>query len=153
MDGVGSDRCAVWLFIEDFFSIKLQARRVPPCAPSATQVYDSMQEIPCRSRLTWPNYGSKSTPGSIVLREMPGDAGQGTSRDCRHRRRGGERQPRLGGRGSGRIPEREAADSIMKHHRVHLPQVELYLLRFFREGNQVTHVNPPLGRECRFTRL
>ena len=41
-----------------------------------------------------------------------------------------------------RIPEREAANSILKHHNVHLRQTDLCLPCFFRKGNQVVHVNP-----------
>ena len=59
-------------------------------------MYDSMQEIPYLSRLTWSNRGAKWTPGSVVLREARGHAGERGSLDCRHARRGGERQPRLG---------------------------------------------------------
>lgn len=53
-------------------------------------------------------------------------------------------------RGAGRIPEREAAYSILKHHHVHLHQAELYLPRFFHKGNQIVHVNPLLRRDCLF---
>ena len=56
-----------------------------------------MQEIPYLSHLTWPNHGAKSTPGSVVLREARGDAGERRSRDWRHARRGDERQWRGGG--------------------------------------------------------
>ena len=51
-----------------------------------------MQEIPYLSRLTWPNLGAKWTPGSVVLREARGDAGERGSWNYRHARRGGERQ-------------------------------------------------------------
>ena len=56
------------------FSIIRQAPHVPTCDACATQVYDSMQEISCLSRLTWPNHGAKWTPGCVELREARGDA-------------------------------------------------------------------------------
>ena len=48
-----------------------------------------MQEIPYLQPLTAPDRGFKPAPGSILLRELPRDAGERGSRDCR---RGGERQ-------------------------------------------------------------
>ena len=50
-------------------------------------------------------------------------------------------------RESSRIPEREAADSILKHHHVHLHQAGLYLPRFFRKGNQALP-NQSRGAAC-----
>ena len=44
---------------QGIFSIILQAPHDPTSAPCATQLYDSMQEIPYMSGLTWPNRGSK----------------------------------------------------------------------------------------------
>ena len=43
--------------------------------------------ILCRtyhSGLTWPNLGSKWTPGCVVLRGARGDAGERGSQDCRY---------------------------------------------------------------------
>ena len=79
-----------------------------------------MQEIPYLSRLIWPNRGSKWTPGSVVLREARSDARERGSRDCRHARRGGERQPRLGVRRlyEGVYCARGQAENLIKRHRV-----------------------------------
>ena len=57
-------------------------------------------------------------------------------------------------REAGRVPEREAADSILKYCHAHMHQAGIYLPRFFRKGNQVVHINPLPGRgDCLFSRL
>ncbi|MCY3755534.1 MAG: hypothetical protein OXG99_15780, partial [Alphaproteobacteria bacterium] len=55
--------------------------------------------------------------------------------------------------GASRFPEREAADSVLKHHHVHPHQAGLYLPRFFRKGNQILHVNPFPGKARLFAGL
>lgn len=67
----------------EFLSIARQAPPVPPCAPWAAQGPDSVQEIPYRQPLTAPDRGFKPALESILLREIPGDAGKRGSRDCR----------------------------------------------------------------------